>query len=373
MKNDSVGLYIHLPFCTRKCRYCDFTSFEAPQSVRDRYIRVLRSELGDLGDRYPQEVIDSVYIGGGTPSVMRAEDVCGLCDLIREIWNISDDAEITIEVNPGSADRDKLTRYLSSGINRLSIGAQSFNDPELATLGRIHDSEDIETVFLSAREAGFDNISLDLISAIPGQTFQSLEYSLRRAAGLLPEHISVYSLTLEEGTYMYEHRDEYEWVDEDTDLEMYHMTADILGEYGYDRYEVSNYSRPGASCRHNLRYWRGGRYIGAGLGAASYMEGIRSKNTSDLTEYFAGVRHTEEIQLSLEDRMEEFMFLGLRETGGVSKADFKERFNRDMTDVFGDAIASLRSDGLLTGNGDGYRLTESGFDLGNYCFAKFLL
>ena len=296
-----------------------------------------------------------------------------LMELVREIWPLEEAAEITIEANPGTLTMDRLLEYRESGINRISIGVQSMIETELEILGRIHDPEDARRAFEDAKKAGFDNINLDLISSVPGQSVEDARYSLEQVCEMHPTHISAYSLILEEDTYMYEHREEYDWIDEDTDRDIYHMTAAVLEEYGYDRYEISNYSLKGRECRHNIRYWTGGEYIGAGLGAASYMEDIRSRNTEVLSEYLAGVRHTEEIPIGARERMEEFMYLGLRMTSGVRRSVFKERFGRNLDDVFGDAVCGLCADALMSDDGEVIRLSGRGTDLSNYCFAKFLL
>ena len=336
-------------------------------------MKALRTEIADAGDLYADRRIKSIYIGGGTPSYIETGHIVSVMDLVREVFAVEDDAEISIEVNPGSADKSKLAGYLDAGINRLSIGLQSFDDGELNTLGRIHTSEDFVRTYNEAGEAGFHNINVDIISSVPGQTLRSYEHTLRSVCELAPDHISAYSLQLEEGTYMYEHRDEYEWVDEDTDRDMYHMTKRILSEYGYDRYEISNYARPGSECSHNIVYWTGGEYLGLGLGAASLIDDVRLKNTEEFLAYLCGERYMEANRLSLTDKMEEYMFLGLRMCAGVSMSRFNELFGRDCADVYGTQIKYLTDNELLCLDGDRMYLSEKGIDVSNFCLAKFII
>ena len=311
-RDAALSLYLHVPFCVRKCRYCDFTSLTAGPGRIGEYFLTLRSELADAGDdvRYAGRTVRTIYVGGGTPTCVEVSQIVRMMELVRELFAIDPDAEISIECNPGSADLNKLRAYRDAGINRLSIGCQSMIDGELRLLGRVHDSADFLRTYEDARTAGFDNVNVDLMSAIPGQKLSDLEYSLRKVCELGPEHVSAYSLQLEEGTYLYEHQDEYEFVDEDLDREMYHVTADVLRDHGYERYEISNYSRPGRECRHNLTYWTGGDYLGMGLGAASLTDGVRHKNTDDLLRYLSGERTVESIPLSVNDGWRNTCFSG---------------------------------------------------------------
>lgn len=373
MMNKDLSLYIHIPFCAKKCRYCDFNSFNAPAPRISEYVKALKTEIADAGDLYLDRRIISIYFGGGTPSYIEQSHIVSVVELINEVFEVDRDAEITIEVNPGSADENKLKTYRDIGINRLSIGLQSMSDTELAVLGRIHDRKDFLRTYDDAAKAGFDNINVDLISAVPGQTVSSYEKSLREVCGLSPKHISAYSLQLEEGTYMFEHKDEYDWPDEETDRQMYHLTEEVLKEYGYGRYEISNYSKPGYECRHNLVYWQGGEYIGLGLSAASYTDFCRYKNTDSLYEYLAGERAVENIKLSATDRMEEYMFIGLRLIAGISITGFKEIFDKDIYEVYASPIKELCDNGLLESDGDRLRLTKRGIDISNYCLSKFIL
>ena len=367
-----LALYIHIPFCASKCRYCDFLSFPDRSGLIGRYMCALSDEIADSCDEYGERRISSIYIGGGTPSITAGSDIGMIMDRIREVYEISPDAEISIEVNPGSADGDKLKAYRSFGINRLSIGLQSAADDELTRIGRIHTRADFEDTYRAAREAGFDNINIDLIFALPGQSIDSYRRTLEYVTDLHPQHISSYSLQLEEGTYLYDHSDEYEWPDEDMDRDMYHMTVSMLHEAGYDRYEISNFALPGYECRHNIVYWRGGDYLGFGIGAASYTDGVRFKNTDIIEEYLRGVRCNESTPLKPADMMAEYMFLGLRMTDGVSRSGFDTRFGRSMDDVYGHQIKGCVRDGLIIDKGDTLILSEKGTDISNYVFAQFL-
>ena len=367
-----LALYVHIPFCASKCRYCDFLSFADRPGLINRYMEALADEISDSYDEYGDRYVSSIYIGGGTPSLIPEEDIGMIFERIRAVYDLRPDAEISIEVNPGSADSDKLAAYRSFGINRLSIGLQSANDDELARIGRIHTRSGFENTYRAARECGFDNINIDLIFSLPGQDKDTYEGTLKYALDLKPEHISAYSMQLEEGTYLYEHSDEYEWPDEDEDRDMYHMSVRMMGEAGYDRYEISNFARPGYECRHNIVYWRGGEYLGFGIGAASYAGGSRFRNTEVIEEYLRGVRCSESTRLSEADEMSEFMFLGLRMSTGVRRSDFLDRFGKDMDEVYGHQISGCVRDGLMCDEKGTLFLTEKGFDISNYVFAKFI-
>ncbi len=348
-------------------------SFDNKAHLISRYIRELRSEIASAGEEYRDREVKSIYIGGGTPCVLASGTVAGIMELIGDSFKVSPDAEISIEINPAGADTEKLREYRECGINRLSIGLQSANDRELNILGRIHNYEGFLKTYSEASDAGFDNINIDLIFAIPGQTLDSYCDTLNKVIGLKPKHVSAYGLQIEEGTYFGEHLSEYEWIDEESDRKMYHMSGDVLSGAGIDRYEISNYAVPGYECRHNIRYWNGGDYLGFGIGAASLADEVRFKNTDSIEEYLKGIRVNESIPLSISDRMEEFMFLGLRMIKGISVSDFKERFGRDIDDVFGRQLSTCIRDGLIIRDLDTISLTPLGLDVSNHVFAGFLL
>ena len=374
--NRELSLYIHFPFCVRKCRYCDFLSGPAEESARRAYLAALEREISLVPEALRTRPVDTVFFGGGTPSLMGQGDLEQLMERLRSVFDIEDQAEISMEVNPGTADLAKLRAFRQCGINRLSIGVQSFHEEELALLGRIHSAEDALRIFHEAREAGFGNLNLDLMSALPGQTFEKWEENLLTACRLRPEHISAYSLIIEEGTPFAE-MDLPPLPDEETDRRMYHETGRILETFGLRRYEISNYAREGFACRHNCGYWTGHDYLGLGLGAASCTGNLRYTCVRSLKDYLeAGsweAFHEEETHLSLEDEMEEFMFLGLRMTKGVRTGAFAERFGRSFASVYGEVSQKHLAQGLLAEEGDRLFLTEKGLDLANYVMSDYIL
>jgi len=445
-----LGIYIHIPFCMKKCLYCDFLSNTADKSVINKYLDALKKEieytaLNDI-DFESQYSVDTIFLGGGTPSILEGEQIEEILETIKKRFVLSDAVEITIECNPGTASGQKIEKWKEAGINRISIGLQSADDDELKLLGRIHNFNQFKETYSWAKEAGFENINIDIMSAIPGQTKESYRHTLEEVISFRPQHISSYSLIVEPDTPYYEIFNEdgtvYEnseipvpnnadkWPqlpDEDTEREMYYMTQEVLKEAGYHRYEISNYSLDGYECRHNSSYWIGTEYIGMGLGASSYLSGVRYSNTSDIYTYFkacdkldkvpssdyysqlymddteeeneacfededietcskavenkASIReylssegYHEAIQpLSLNERMEEFMFLGLRMMRGISKEDFEKRFGRDIYSVYGKKLEKLQNEELIETDGKNIRLTSRGIDISNVVLANFLL
>ena len=383
MKN-KLELYIHIPFCVRKCKYCDFLSAPADSTTIDLYIRQLVDEIKTQSQFYEEYTVSSIFLGGGTPSILKSALVTNILSAIFATFKVEANAEVTIECNPGTVSSERLLNYKAAGINRLSFGLQSTNDSELKVLGRIHTYEDFLESFEAGRKAGFKNINVDLMSALPGQTVESWKKTLKSVAMLKPEHISAYSLQIEEGTpffSMYGSEEGRKLLpDEDTDREMYHETRDILDSMGYHRYEISNYAREGFECRHNIGYWTGVEYLGLGLGASSYCMGRRFKVGSDLKTYIAQnfskdlTYCYQDIQeLSINDMMSEFMFLGLRMTNGVSSSEFYERFGQNLFDVFGYQISKNQKYDLLEVEVPYVRLTRKGLDLANTVMADFLL
>ena len=372
-----LELYIHIPFCVKKCAYCDFLSAPADREAREAYVSALLREIRSLPGEYGldnREVI-SVFVGGGTPSLLEGVRMKEIMDALREHFLFAPDAEITVEANPGTLDREKLRLYGRSGINRLSLGLQSASDRELRVLGRIHTCGDFLESYRNAREEGFANINVDLISAVPGQTYEDWIRNLRTVAELGPEHISAYSLIIEPGTPFAQM--ELDLPDEDTEYRMYEDTAAILGEYGYRQYEISNYAREGFACRHNAGYWKRTEYLGIGLGAASLFEGRRFHNTVDMKEYLAdsgrpGAMRKDMENLTRQDEEEEYMFLGLRMTEGVSESKFEEQFREKMTDVYGAVLRKYEKMGLLQKKGDFWSFTRKGIHVSNGVLADFL-
>lgn len=376
-----LKLYVHIPFCARKCLYCDFLSAPAGETVRERYVEALRAEIAGRGEEYRDALVTSVFLGGGTPSLLAGAQAGALIGEIGSRFRLAEDAEITVEINPGTVDPGKLSAYRDAGVNRLSIGLQSADDGELEAIGRIHTWERFLETYRQVRQAGFDNVNVDLMSALPGQTVDSWRRTLRRVLSLVPqpEHISAYSLILEEGTPLYDRYTEgaLELPDEDEERLMYRETKRILEAEGYRRYEISNYAKEGFECAHNCGYWQRRDYLGLGIGAASMVGNVRFKNAEDLDRYLEeplGCRQ-EERALTAEEQMEEFMFLGLRLTDGVEGREFFEVFGRTPESVYGGVIEKNIRDGLLK-YVDGKKklaLTERGLDLANYVMAQFLL
>lgn len=384
MKNDkTLELYIHIPFCERKCRYCDFLSFPADEDTKTAYVRQLTEEIRVQAKQYEDYTVSTVFIGGGTPSILKGVQIINIMSAVFEAWRIDAGAEITIECNPGTLTKDKLEAYNVADINRISLGLQSANDKELASLGRIHTFGDFLNSYEMVRQVGFGNVNVDIMSTLPGQTLQSYKDTLRKVAMLKPEHISAYSLIIEEGTPFYDLYQTESFKnsipDEETDREMYHMTQEELAKSGYRRYEISNYAKPGFECRHNIGYWTGENYLGLGLGASSYIMNRRFHVEKDLGKYLMIDMHRditplyqELTELSKEELMGEFMILGLRMTDGVSGAEFMNRFGLNMFDVYRDAIRKNHNIGLLDVEEPNVRLNEKGLDLANFVMKDFI-
>ena len=378
MKNNRripLELYVHIPFCVRKCQYCDFLSGPSDEETKDRYIEALLKEIRAAEHTEDYEIV-SVFIGGGTPSALKAEAIASIMRTLQEKFFFCEDAEVTIEANPGTVDPEKLTIYRNVGINRLSLGLQSTDAEELKLLGRIHSYEEFLKSYEWAREAGFSNINIDLMFAIPGQTGEAWRQHLYQAAELNPEHISAYSLIIEEGTPFAEQN--LDLPDEDTEYQMYEDTAEILERYGYRQYEISNYAKQGYMCRHNAGYWQRREYLGFGLGASSLYRGMRFSNTRRMQEYLKESRNPDQIRkdvtvLSRNERIEEFMFLGLRMTEGISEKKFEENFDVRLMDVYGDILQKYEETGFMEHIETKWRLTRKGIHVSNHILADFLL
>uniref|UniRef100_UPI004055D67D radical SAM family heme chaperone HemW n=1 Tax=Acetatifactor sp. TaxID=1872090 RepID=UPI004055D67D len=378
MESKKIELYFHIPFCIRKCLYCDFLSAPADASVQDAYMEALLRETRERAKEYCEYTVDTVFIGGGTPTVVDAKWIMHLMKTVYENYKVAENAEISMEVNPGTVDVKKLRCYYESGINRLSIGLQSADNVELQRLGRIHTWENFNETYELAREVGFENINVDVMSALPGQTLESYSRTLAQILSLqpVPEHISAYSLMVEEGTpfhKMYE-SGSLELPDEDCERLMYEETERILQQYGFSRYEISNYAREGYACRHNCGYWKRIDYVGFGIGAASLVRNVRFQNENSLESYLEnplGCRS--DIQtLAVEEQMEEFCFLGLRMVEGISESVFFENFGKPINEVYQDVITKNIADGLLRQEEGRIFLTERGLDVSNYVMAQFL-
>lgn len=383
-KDRSLGIYVHIPFCVKKCYYCDFLSMPAGESEKTDYVRALIKEIEECGEKYgctgTEFKVETVYIGGGTPSCIDPAHIERILGCIDKEFEHADreKTEITIEVNPGTVTDGMLKTYRELGINRLSTGLQSANENELKALGRIHSLDDFLRTYYAAREAGFSNINVDLMTAIPGQTEKSLAHTIGLVTDLLPEHVSAYSLIIEEGTPFYERygTEEKRPFDGDEERDLYHMTVRLLEESGYERYEISNFARDGFWSRHNTAYWTRRDYFGFGLGASSLTGNVRYRNTRDFESYVNRPTSPdifdENIILSRDDCMDEFMFLGLRMSRGVSKAGFESEFGIKPEAVYGREIDKFKNEGLLREEGGYLSLTDRGTDYGNYVFAGFL-
>lgn len=382
INKDTMGMYIHIPFCVKKCIYCDFLSKPAQAQVIDEYVSALLNEIKVSATEFKNKMVKTIFFGGGTPSILKEKQTADIMEMVYSHYNVDDNAEITTEANPGTLSFEKLKNYRNLGINRLSMGLQTTDNSELKTLGRIHTYEKFLEEYDIAREVGFDNINIDLMSAIPDQTVESYVTTLRRIVKLKPEHISAYSLIIEENTPLYDMYERGELdgrlADEDAERKMYYETKDILSEYGYNRYEISNYSLKGYECRHNLSYWERINYAGFGTGAASLIDELRYTNTGDISQYIAASSDLKKIRkevrkLSKDERMEEYMFLGLRKMKGVSVPQFKEEFGVDIMDIYENVINKFKAQKLLECTGDRIYLTDKGIDVSNMVMAEFLL
>lgn len=381
-----AGIYIHIPFCERKCKYCGFLSFdnkspEAKEEYVDALIREIETLPREIKDNY---CADTIYIGGGTPSILDSNDVVRILESLGKNISIQGDAECTIEVNPGTVDEKKLCDYRTSGINRLSIGVQSFDDGLLQNLGRIHKKKDAIDAYDTGRLAGFDNISLDLMFAIPSQSQALWEESLREAIKLAPEHISFYSLQLEEGTPFYKRYKDYDLsvADDETERNMYRRAIALTCDAGYKRYEISNTARHGYECRHNMKYWNMDEFLGLGLGAHSYINGSRGRNLSDMKEYTAAVNSGggtidfgSYAAESKKEAMAVYCFTALRKSDGIDLSGFEKRFGKNFFVAYRERIDDImryKDEGFLELRDNKLYLTDRGIDVSNSIMSEFV-
>ena len=401
-----------MPFCVKKCEYCDFLSFPADTNTQIKYVHALLNEIRFYGEKMRGFRVSTIYIGGGTPSWLEPELVTAVMDQIYKSFQVYEDAEISIECNPGTVTAAKLQAYRRAGINRLSIGLQSTNNTELKTLGRIHTYEQFLKTYELARNEGFTNINVDLMSGLPRQSAESFADTLQRVIRLKPEHISAYSLIIEKGTPFYEKykfdmvRQEAgmkteELPTEDDTYKMLKLTQRVLAKAGYERYEISNYAKPGYACRHNVGYWTRENYLGLGLGAASLIDNVRYSNTRELYEYieicreltflppevfapeegmdapergwFGSNLHTEAAVVNRKAQMEEFMFLGLRMPEGISRNEFETNFGMPIEAAYVQVLPDLQAQKLIEKREGRVYLTDRGMDVANYVMAQFLL
>ncbi len=395
-----IEIYIHIPFCVKKCLYCDFLSGVFDEKMQRRYAAALCTEIKYVASTHPDCIVTTIYVGGGTPSWLSEDLMDAIITTVKQSFKVDPMAEISVECNPGTLSSEKLNVYRSIGINRLSIGLQSANDDELKELGRIHDYNRFLHTFDLVRKAGFDNVNVDIMTGLPHQTIEKLEHTLNAVTLLRPEHISAYSLIIEKGTPFYE-KYKFDAVKQQAGMEteelptdeeayrLYKFTMEYLEKKGYKRYEISNYARGGKICRHNVGYWDRVPYLGLGLGAASLFDNVRTSNLTDIYKYvetseaieagstisaeFSSPYFESEEKLSKKDAMEEFMFLGLRKIDGVKRSDFLDSFGIDIDAIYGPIINALKSQGFMDAKEGRLFLTDIGIDVSNQVLSKFLL
>lgn len=403
-----LELYLHIPFCMKKCRYCDFLSAPASEQTQREYVEALLREITFWGQCSAEYEVDTIYIGGGTPSWLREEYMTAIMEQLRSNFRIYPQAEITIECNPGTVTERKFLAYKEAGINRISIGLQSANEEELKLLGRVHTFEQFLKTYELARNTGFTNVNVDLMSSLPGQNPKSYANTLQQVIRLKPEHISAYSLIIEKGTPFYEMYKfdavkqqagmQTEFLPtEDEEYEIGKLTEVVLKKSGYRRYEISNYSKPGYECRHNIGYWKRAEYLGMGLGAASLLGNIRYANITDLYDYMEKTKsigwqdfsctlrtgatelvrginlHASADVVERTGQMEEFMFLGFRMLDGISREEFEQAFGVSVESVYGNELQMLAAEKLIEKRGGRIYLTERGMDLNNFVVQQFML
>ena len=391
MDTKSMGLYIHIPFCKSKCKYCDFVSFSNKEHLVDRYINCIKYEIKDIGlsnlHDYTEGKDDlinlkTIYIGGGTPSAIDSKYIKEVLNVIMQNFQVDNNVEITLEVNPGTIDENKLKIYKEAGINRLSIGLQSTDNNTLKRIGRIHTYEEFLNTYELARNSGFDNINIDLMLALPGQTIDELVVGLKKVINLKPEHISIYSLILEERTKLYEeiiNEKKYELIDDDIERKMYWQTKEVLERAGFIHYEISNFARKGYESKHNLACWNQEEYIGVGASAHSYSNNVRYSNTESLEEYIYNYENGKDIdnlifheKQNKESKMKEYMMLGLRKIQGIDIDAFKNCFGQNPLYIFKQEIYKLTSEKLIIVDGNWIKLTNKGLDLANLVWEEFI-
>lgn len=384
MKKRNLELYLHIPFCVKKCNYCDFFSASGTPKEQADYVSAMIQEIQSYQELSGEYEVQTIFLGGGTPSLLTPEQIEQIFDAIYHIFSVNENAEITMEMNPGTVAIEKLRAMKAAGVNRLSIGLQSAQNEELKMLGRIHTYEEFLETWRLTEQAGFKNRNIDLMSALPGQTMESYEDTLSKVLALEPEHISAYSLILEEGTVFYGwyekgklDRGAWKLPSEEEEYAMGELTIQRLAEAGMHRYEISNYAKPGKECRHNLGYWDRVEYLGIGAGSSSLIKGERFDHIRDRKAYIEKIRNGESILidreiLSVESQMEEFMYLGLRKIEGVSRTDFQNYFGKNVDDVYGEILDKLEEEQLLEFSGNRIRLTHRGMDVSNCVLAEFL-
>ena len=377
---EELGIYIHIPFCKQKCFYCDFCSFANKNEMQEKYVETVINEIKNITHK-KKYTVTTIYLGGGTPSILNPEYIKNILQEIKSSFKILDDAEITIEINPGTVNEEKLKRYKEYGINRLSIGLQSANDKILKNIGRIHDYKQFEETFFFARKCGFKNINVDLMIGLPTQAIEDVKQTLEKIIQKNPEHISVYSLIIEEGTIIEKliNENKLQLPDEETERIMYWTVVNELKENGYNQYEISNFSKKTYESKHNTNCWKQKQYIGLGTSAHSYLNKKRYSNTNNIEEYIKNIQesnisknitiHEEQTE---ESTMNEYMLLGLRMIQGININEFKQKFKTDPTIKYKEILEKLQKENLIQITKTSIKLTKQGIDFGNIVWEEFI-
>ncbi len=375
-----VGLYIHIPFCKQKCYYCDFCSFANKLELQEEYINAAIAEM-EYVSRKNQYLISTVYVGGGTPSIINPELIEKLLNSVKKLFKVKENAEITIEINPGTANKNKFELYKRCGINRASIGLQSTNNKLLKEIGRIHNFEDFENVYELVKEVGINNINVDLMIGLPNQSLSDVEESVKKVIEKSPQHVSVYSLIVEPETKMEKLIESKELTlpDENVERDMYWLVKKILSENGYNHYEISNFSKKGFESKHNTDCWNQKEYIGIGVSAHSYLEDVRFSNIESIEEYIKNIKNNDfkeniiiHEKQSKESKMREYMIIGLRMLKGIDASVFEEKFNENPFNVFEKEIDELENINLVEVTSNNLKLTKKGLDFANIVWEKFV-
>ena len=390
METKNIGIYVHIPFCKRKCRYCDFKSYEDKEELIENYIKYLKYELAQVGDGNSMDskegydklaIVNTIYIGGGTPSFIDSKYIVEIINTIKEHYTLNTDVEITIEVNPGTVTKEKLQDYIKCGINRLSIGLQSTKESLLKQLGRIHSLAEFEQTYQMARKVGFKNINIDLMIGLPNQTLEDVIDSINKVLKYNAEHVSVYSLIVEENTPLYDDIQSKKLIlpEEDLERSMYYKVKEMLEENGYIHYEISNFAKPNFESKHNLACWSQEEYIGIGVSAHSYTNNVRYSNIDSIEEYIKNFETNNEIdnfifheKQNKESQMQEYMLLGLRKLKGVQIQNFKNKFGENPIYLYHKELEKLAKQDLIEVDGDNIRLTKKGLDFANLVWEEFV-
>ncbi len=378
----TLGLYLHIPFCLSKCKYCDFYSVPgSSDEIKERYVNALIAHMGEYSIQAKNYVVNTIYLGGGTPSLLSEKQLRMILKKLKSYFKVHPQCEISMEVNPGTVDFEKLKAFRKCGVNRLSIGVQSFYDKDLALCGRVHNADDAYKIITDARNAKFNNISLDIMYGLPGQTLQTVVDNINTAIALDVEHISLYGLKVEDGTPFWFDRHSLVFPEEETERSMYFNALGLLNNAGYKQYEISNFSKKGKMCRHNLRYWNCDEYIGFGPAAHSYFGGKRFSFKRDINLYMDSFDSEKTVSEQLLDeyidipyssRVAEYVMLRFRLNAGISTAAFRKKFGRDFNDIYYDRIAPYIKSGHIVKTQKGYAFSSEGMYVSNYILSRIV-